>query len=115
MSDWLDLLRSRVDQLGSIVAVARELGYSRTSISTVLSGNYPAKTTALQNKVVATYTRCDCPYLGRELTAIECRRFRTRPLPQSRPDELRHWSSCQRCPIGQALTAAESAAGGSPC
>jgi hypothetical protein len=107
--DWLELLRMRVATLGSISAVARELRYSRTAISLALAGKYPAKsTTQLAAAVIAACMPCSCPFLGREITAGECRLFRTRPIPQSRPDELRHWAVCQDCPIGARLAAAEA-------
>lgn len=109
---WLDLLRTRVEELGSIAAVAAEVGYSRSAVSLALSGNYPAKVTKLAAAVIAAYTRCVCPYLKREITAAECRRHRTRPMPQSVPDELRFWSTCQRCPVGQRLAEAEAVRGG---
>jgi hypothetical protein len=106
--DWLDLLRARVDTKGSIAAVAAELGYSRSAISLALDGKYPAKVTKLKAAVVAAFTICDCPYLARTLAAAECRQYRTRPLPQSQPDQLKHWCSCQQCPVGRALAQAEA-------
>jgi hypothetical protein len=102
------MLRARTKQLGSIVAVAEELGYSRSAISLALAGQYPARVTKLKAAVVAAYTRCDCPFLVRLITSAECRQFRTRPLPQSQPDQLKHWCSCQQCPVGHALAQAEA-------
>lgn len=108
MTEWLAMLGARVETLGSIQAVATELGYSRSSISLALAGKYPAKVTKLQAAVVTAYTRCHCPYLAREITAVECRGHRTRPTPQSNPEELRFWSACQGCPVGRQLAAAEA-------
>lgn len=106
--EWVDMLRSRVEQLGSIAAVAREVGYSRSAISCAVADKYPAaNTTRLAAAVIMTYARCECPYLGCEITSGECRRFRTRPIPQSWPNELRHWAACQGCAIGARLAQAE--------
>jgi hypothetical protein len=105
---WRELLRARVDELGSIQAVADELTYSRTSISLALAGRYPAKETRLEAAVVTAYGRCACPYLAQEITVIECRRHRTRAMPQSDPALLRHWAACQGCVIGRRLAAAEA-------
>jgi hypothetical protein len=106
--EWLDMLGARVEQLGSIQAVATELGYSRSSISLALSGKYPAKVTKLQAAVITAYTRCECPYLAATITSAECRRYRTRPVPQSNSSDLRHWNVCQSCSVGRQLAAAEA-------
>jgi hypothetical protein len=105
--NWLDLLRARVNELGTIQAVARELDYSRAAISLALSGKYPGSVTHLEATVIAAYGTCGCPHLRRTITAIECRKYRCRPIPQSRPEELRHWTACQSCPIGRRMALAE--------
>lgn len=96
--NWLNLLQEQVDRAGSIQAVADELDYSRTSVSLALKGHYPGKTDKLRAKVISTY--CDrllCPHTGCDLAQDTCADLRTRPLPQSDPDELRHWLACQCC------------------
>jgi hypothetical protein len=105
--EWIDLLRARVAET-SIAAAAREIGYARPSISMALAGKYPAAVGKLRAAVIAAYTRCHCPFLDREIPAGECRRFRQRAIPQSKPDELRHWAACKGCPIGARLAEAET-------
>lgn len=105
---WLDLLKAQVARLGSRQAVADDLDYSRAAISQALSGKYPAHTTRLAAAVIAAYSRCDCPYLRQDIAAAECRRFRTRPIPRSVPEELRHWTACQGCPVGAMQANAEA-------
>jgi hypothetical protein len=105
---WIQLLRARTEQLGSRAAAAREIGYSRSAVSLALDGKYPARdVTRLSATVTALYTRCDCPSLATEITAGQCRGHRMRPMPQSNPDELRFWASCQGCAIGARLAEAE--------
>lgn len=98
--DYLNILREQVKIKGSIQAVADELGYNRSSISSALSGNYPGGTGKIQAKVIATY--CDriiCPHTAGDMAQETCTTFRTRTLPTSDASELRHWLACQNCPL----------------
>lgn len=106
--EWLGLLREQVALLGSIQAVATRIDYSRAAISQALSGKYPAHTTRLAAAVIAAFSRCACPFLRRDITSGECRHFRTRPIPRSIPEDLRHWTACQGCPVGSRLAQAEA-------
>jgi hypothetical protein len=112
--EWIELLRARVAET-SIAAAAREIGYSRPSISMALAGKYPAAVGKLRAAVIAAYTRCRCPFLAREISAAECRRFRQRAIPQSQPAELRHWAACKSCAIGARLAEAEATRRDNPC
>lgn len=97
--DWLDILRTEVKAKGSVAAVARELGYARTSISLALSGKYPGGTDKLKAKVIATY--CDqimCPHTDKSMSQVMCTSLRNRAMPQSEVNKLEHWFSCQICP-----------------
>lgn len=94
---WLDLLQARVKG-SSQAAVARELGLSRSAISQVLSGTYPACTTAIARKVLATYGEVACPHLGQAIPATACLDFQTRPMSTSNHHALNHWAACQACP-----------------
>lgn len=108
---WLDLLRKRCDEIGT-AACAKELGYSRPSVSMARAGKYPAAVGKLRAAVIKAYSRCDCPFLGAEINALECRSHRCRALPQSNSEALRFWAACRGCPVGQRLAEAEAAAGG---
>ena len=96
--DWLEILNDEVSKAGSISAVARQLGYSRTAISRILVGKYDGGTGNIQAKVFATY--CDrivCPHTKTSIAQSECEDFRTRAMPQSDPRKLAHWGTCQTC------------------
>jgi hypothetical protein len=95
---WLELLSQAVAQ-SSRTEVADRLGYSRTAISLVLSGQYMAKTDRLAQRVVAVYQQVPCPHLCISLSHKECTHYRTRHAPTSSPSALRHWRACQSCTI----------------
>jgi len=94
---WLELLRKRVAD-SSMGKVADELDLSRTAVSLVLAGKYPAKTDRIAGRVIDTYARIQCPFLEREISGAECRDFHTREAPTSSPFAMRHWRACQNCP-----------------
>lgn len=94
-SHWMTLLRNA--QHGrSIAQIARELGVSRTSVSLLLAGKYPGKTDKMAERIIKTFLRTECPYLGREISADECADHSGR-MPTSSPTALRHWRACQEC------------------
>jgi hypothetical protein len=93
---WLDILKSRVEA-SSMGIVADELELSRTTISLVVNGKYPASTDKIATKVIARYSTIACPFLEREITGAECRDFHTREAPTSSPFAMRHWRACQGC------------------
>ena len=107
----LALLRGAVGRLGSITAVALDLGYARASVSMALAGKYPGRTTKMEQAIVSRYGGCECPHLGRAIGRDECRRHRTRRMPQSDPDAFRHWRACQHCPVGAAFAEADAQGG----
>ena len=53
--EWTELLRRAVVAEGSQGKVADSLGYSRTTLSMVLAGSYPADMTAIRDKVMEVY------------------------------------------------------------
>lgn len=94
--DWLTILRQAVEK-SSITAVAIKLEISRTAISLVLAGKYPAKTDKIAAKVLDMYARITCPHTGVEITHAECRTLSTSAVPTSSPQAMRHWRACQSC------------------
>jgi hypothetical protein len=99
---WLQLLRRAVIRLGSIQAVADALGYSRTTISLVLSGKYGKPTNAIERAVLGALDAVECPHLGAEISRPDCTGYHQRAMPQSDPAKLKHWAACQRCPVREA-------------
>ncbi|HEV2675518.1 MAG TPA: transcriptional regulator [Aliidongia sp.] len=104
---WLLMLRKAVGRLGSIQAVADDLGYSRTAISLVLSGKYDKPTRAIEQAVLARLDYVECPHLSSEISREECNGYSRRRMPQSDPAKIKHWSACQRCPVMAAALGVE--------
>lgn len=96
MNDWLTILKQAVEK-STITAVADKLDVSRTSISLVLAGKYPAKTDKIAAKVLDMYARITCPHTGVEISHAECRTLSTSAVPTSSPQAMRHWRACQSC------------------
>lgn len=97
---WLETLRQAVaDHKRGIAGVAEQLDCSRTTLSLVLAGKYPAKTNRIEARVLNTYARIDCPHLGETITQAQCRGFAERPAPTNSPRDMRHWRACQGCPL----------------
>lgn len=84
---------------GGIQAVANQIGYSRSALSTYLDGKYPAGSTDKLEAAILKHLagRHACPHLRREIAPAECREFAGRPMPMSNPASLRHWQACQDC------------------
>jgi lambda repressor-like predicted transcriptional regulator len=95
---WLTILRTKVAG-SSRQAVADELDVSRTTISLVLDGKYPAKTDKIAAKVMDMYARVTCPHTGVEITHAECRITSTAATPTSSPQAMRQWRACQSCQL----------------
>ncbi|SOD42297.1 LacI family transcriptional regulator [Nitrosovibrio sp. Nv4] len=98
---WMELLISAVAATNK-AKVASDLGVSRTAISLVVSGKYPAKTDKIATKVIETYGRVTCPHLRVEISLSECKTYHTGQVPTSSPRAMKHWRACQTCPNNQA-------------
>ena len=93
---WRDLLESAVAAKGQ-AAVARELGYSATTLSLLRRDKYPGGTARIVAQVMTVYGEVACPFLGRSISAELCRRTSLAPVPTSNPQAIRHWSACRSC------------------
>jgi len=94
---WLNLLTNAVKN-SSKAQVAISIGVSRTTISLVMNGKYPASTDKIEALVMATYSRVDCPHLGESIPITECKRHCSENAPTSSPRAMRLWRACQTCP-----------------
>lgn len=95
--DWLDLLRQAVAR-ETIAGVAERVGLSRSTLSLVLAGKYPAKSlNNVEKKVRDALDSWPCPHYGFVIRATDCRVWRERPLPQSSARDIRFWRTCQDC------------------
>ena len=103
--EWIALLKAEQAKGKSVVALARECGIARSSLSMLLSGSYPAQSLDLVTRkhaarIIRQYRdQVLCPHLRRGIGAEECRRFASAPMSTSSPEKLRHWRACRRCPL----------------
>ena len=103
MHEGMKLLLAEKAKGRSTAAIARDLGYARTSIALVFSGNYPIEPTRVLSKAVEVYGgKRTCPHLGAEIERAECDTHRARPMPTSSAAALKHWTACQTCPVNHA-------------
>lgn len=96
MKNWIEILAEQVAKKNK-QAVADEIGVSRTAISLVLDGKYPASTDNLERKVLERYSIVVCPFLNREISNKQCREHHSAKAPTSSPRAMRHWRVCQSC------------------
>lgn len=102
---WLGLLRAEHAKGKPIAQIARECGMARTSVSGLLSGNYPAQSLDLVERkhgarILEVFcAQTFCPHLRRGLEKAECEAFAAAPMSTSNPDRLQHWRACRRCPL----------------
>ncbi|MBN2752584.1 MAG: LysR family transcriptional regulator [Rhodospirillaceae bacterium] len=98
---WLAALRDIARQ-HSIAAAAEQIGRSRTAVSLVLAGKYPAKSlTALQTAVEAALNEdIHCPILG-QITSNACLDTQNQPFNTTSPQAVKLARTCRACPHRQ--------------
>lgn len=94
---WFELFKAAVKS-SSCQKVADTLDISRTTVSLIVNGKYPAKTDKIAALVMDTYGRVQCPHLNAEISNNECRLHHSAEVPTSSPRAMRHWKACQSCP-----------------
>lgn len=99
-SDWIAILANQCASKTK-AQVAREIGYSRTTVSLALSGTYDGSTDKLAQAVLDTYADqlIHCPHLRAAISDEQCVAYRSRPMPLGHAADMRHWRACQRCPF----------------
>lgn len=102
----LQLLRDAVAR-ATISHAARELGISRPAVSLLLKGAYKGNAGRMEARILARFGDgyVHCPHLQAPIAVPDCRVWRTRPMPTSSPDALRHWTACRKCPVGAGINA----------
>ncbi|EEW12338.1 helix-turn-helix domain-containing protein [Vibrio mimicus] len=92
---WLDELRKRVEQ-SSLVEVATALGISKSTISLVLNGKYPASTDKIQTLVESVFMghTVVCPILG-EIPKHKCASIQAAKHASGGPHAIRLWKACR--------------------
>lgn len=78
-------------------AVAQRLGLSRTTVSLVLNGKYPAQCGKVFAAALAVLDRRHCPYLGAEVEAAYCLATNSGPTPTWDPSALARRRMCRNC------------------
>lgn len=98
-AEWVTVLRGEVGRT-SQRQVAKRLGVSAASISLVLSGQYPASTEALEQRVRGELmSECvECPVLG-EIDRRWCLDWQQKPFAATNPMRVKVWRACRSgCP-----------------
>ncbi len=100
---WLEILQDQVDQKGRPV-VQKELAVSASSLSLVLAGKYPAKTDAIEAKVMAMYGaegKVCCPHLGKiePGTCVKNWQQAKKSKTAGNPATMRTLIACRNCTL----------------
>ncbi|WP_041794064.1 hypothetical protein [Pararhodospirillum photometricum] len=97
---WLVLLRAEAER-SSIAAAARRVGVSRSAASSLLSGTYPATSTAaMAARVLAALDVRVCPGLGGEVAPEVCADWRDKAwaLVATNGQRVAMYRACRACP-----------------
>lgn len=97
MDNWQNLLIEAV-QASTKKHVADQLGVSRSTISLIVNGKYPASSDHVAKRVLEKFGRIECPHLVRLITQTECHKNFARQAPNNSPREMKFWRACQVCP-----------------
>lgn len=102
---WYALLKAAVAAAGKrgVQGVSDRLkaagckGVDRSTLSLVLSGNYPADTARIAAKVLKVLGGHPCPYLGFDIDDAQCREANTGPMPTWDPAAMEQRRACESC------------------
>lgn len=97
-ADRLELLRDAVRAQGSQAKVASVLGYSSTTISQVLGGNYAGSLDGFLKRVEEKFGTqiIECPVLG-EIQLPRCVNERRKPFSTANPLRVKLYKTCSEC------------------
>lgn len=101
--EWLEVLRAEAARPErSKQAIADELGISRTAVSLLCAGKYPAGMNRVTRKIAGEImrryaNRVWCPHRRRAIGGEECLANRSAPMSMSDPAALRQWAACRTC------------------
>ena len=99
--EWKHLVYARIEEVGSMTKVAKELGYARPSLSLALRNKYNGNTAFIEQKVLETFGQFECPFLKNTISRQQCLMYQNRDAPTQNPAEMRHWRFCQNCKYKQ--------------
>jgi hypothetical protein len=98
---WFRVLEKAVeDEPRGIAGVADRLGRgcSRSTLSLILAGAYPANPGKVARRVLEVLDTYRCPYLGVDVQASFCTDHARGPVPTWDPAALELRRCCQTCP-----------------
>jgi len=78
----------------SAAQIARDTGYSDSTVSQVKNNKYPGDEAAFLDKVLLIYGSWNCAALGQEIDYKTCSSEQARPYSAAR---VRQWATCQQC------------------
>lgn len=100
---WEEILREQVKRKGQ-ATVARELGYTPSTVSQIVNGKYQADTARVGERVMAIYGHeglVACPVLGdiAPLACLENHDLATQRPRTGNPETLRLYRACRACEV----------------
>lgn len=97
--DWVIALAEAVNAT-SLSRAGKQISYSASSISQVLSRTYRADTGRMEEMVRGAFMAATvtCPELG-EMARHGCLEWQKRPYTDASAMHIRMWRACQTCPL----------------
>lgn len=97
------ICKREVEKAGSISAVAKIIGYQRSSLNLYLLGKYPAKSVAaIEKKILAAFTdKLLCPFTNEVIDRAECDEIIGRKINTTNPVLFKLQQHCKNCQIRQ--------------
>ncbi|EGU34782.1 transcriptional regulator [Vibrio scophthalmi] len=94
---WLEALQTRAN-LVPLTVIAKEVGYSKSTISRVLNGSYGGDIEAVKHAVQDAYLfkKVECPLLG-EIERKQCEQNQNRPFAATNPMRVQLHHTCKSC------------------
>lgn len=103
---WIEILKKEVQARG-VNKVAIELGVSKSTISLVCNGKYPAGMGKIEERIKKIYSNdgmIECPELG-QVSPADCagnwQRAKAIGNRASNPQTIRLYHQCRQCDIRQ--------------
>lgn len=94
------ILHREIKKAGSVGAVAKKLGYARSSISLYYNGNYTADVEQIEKKIIGVFTnKILCPYTNQIIDKSECDEVESQSLNTSNPVLFKLQQYCKSCPV----------------
>lgn len=84
---------AQLEKVGA-AQIARDTGYSDSTVSQVKHGKYKGDENAFLSKVATVYGRWLCPIDDEEIDYKACSEEQARPYSAAR---VRRWATCQKC------------------